>query len=99
MMIKALKNAVLAAIYIVLIASLMYYGQPFVGKDDSVIMPIAMLSLFTLSAAVMGYFFLYQPIQLYFSNDKKGAFKLFVQTVGIFAIITVILFAIMFIAF
>lgn len=95
-MIKALRNAVLAAAYISAVASLMFYGQRFAGEGpDSVIIPIAMISLFTLSAAVMGYLFFYQPAEHYFSGDKKGAFKLFVQTVGFFAIITVIIFAVM----
>ena len=99
MMIKALKNSVLAAAYIALVACLIFYGQGFVGPGDSVIMPIAMLSLFTLSAAVMGYLFLYQPAELYFSNNKKSAVTLFLQTVGFFAVITALIFTGLFIAF
>jgi hypothetical protein len=99
MMLKALKNALLASGYITVVASVLYFGEQFIGPDDSVLMPIAMLSLFTLSAAVMGYLFLYCPAELYFSNNKKGAAKLFAQTVGFFAIITALLLAGVFIIF
>lgn len=53
----------------------------------SLITPILFLSLFTLSAAVMGYLFCYQPLRLYLDGKKEKAVKLFLQTVGIFAII------------
>jgi hypothetical protein len=59
---------------------------------------IALISLFTLSAAVMGYLFCYQPAQLYFEGKKKDAVRLFLQTVAVFALITVILFGLLFIA-
>jgi hypothetical protein len=89
---KALRNALLAVAYICGVATIMFYFERFAGPDDSVILPIAMLCLFTLSAAVMGYLFFYQPAELYFANNKKGAFKLFIQTVAIFATVTALIF-------
>ncbi len=53
------------------------------------IMPVMVISLFTLSAAVMGYIFLYQPIRMYFDNKKEEAVSLFLKTVGSFGAITV----------
>jgi hypothetical protein len=92
MMKKALRNALLAVLYICGVATLMFYGGELIGPEDSVIMPIAMLCLLTLSAAVMGYLFFYQPAELYFANNKKGALKLFLQTLAIFAGVTVVVF-------
>ena len=46
-----------AVIYISLVASFLYYVPKSVGSVDSVVIPIAMLSLFVLSAAVMGFLF------------------------------------------
>ena len=80
------KNAIAAIVYIVLVASLMFYGPEAVDAEDSVLAPIAMLSLFVLSAAVMGYIFCFQPIQMYLDGEKKEAAKLFVQTVIYFAV-------------
>ena len=91
-----LVNSFVAIIYIVLIASVMFYGTKNVGPSDSIIAPIAVVSLFTLSAAVMGYLFCYQPAQLYFDDKKKQAVTLFLQTVGIFGGITAVVLMLLF---
>ncbi|MBI2019973.1 hypothetical protein HYS94_00955 [Candidatus Daviesbacteria bacterium] len=83
-----LINAFLAVLYIVVVASVMFYGTKNAPRVESVIIPIAMISLFTLSAAVMGYLFLSQPLQLYLDGKKKEAVNLFLQTLAIFAGIT-----------
>jgi hypothetical protein len=85
---KAFINALLAELYIVIVVSVMNYGQATVKPADTIFIPIAMLSLFVLSAAVMGYLFLSQPIQLCLDGEKKHAVNLFLSTVIIFAIIT-----------
>ncbi len=82
-------NALGAELYICLVASVMYYGTKHTGPANSIIVPIAILSLFTLSAAVMGYLFLFQPLRLYLDGEKQRAITLFLQTVAIFAGITV----------
>jgi hypothetical protein len=46
------------------------------------------VSLFTLSAAVMGYLFLYQPLLLLIDGHKKSAVNLFLQTVAVFGAVT-----------
>ncbi len=81
-------NAGAAAVYIVAIASLMQFLTKFAPPKDSLLAPIAVLSLFTLSAGVMGYLFLSEPIQMYLANEKKKAVSLFVQTLFVFAGIT-----------
>ncbi|MFO0703869.1 MAG: hypothetical protein U0525_04050 [Patescibacteria group bacterium] len=85
-----IKNALAALGYIIVISVSMYYVGHFAPKQDTVIMPIAFLSLFTLSAAVMAYIFGYEPAQLYFDGKKKQGLDLFLKTVGIFAILTII---------
>lgn len=92
-----LQNALGALLYIVIVASFMFYGSQWVQTgDDSVIAPIAAMSIFTLSAAVMGYFFLYQPAELYFGGKKQEGVKLFMQTVMWFGAITVVCVGLMF---
>lgn len=85
-------NAISAFIYIVLVVLLMNFVSKVGDPSGAIVAPIMMISLFTLSAAVMAYIFLYQPIMLYLDNKKEKAVKLFVQTVGIFASLTLIPF-------
>ncbi|KKP94691.1 MAG: hypothetical protein US77_C0016G0010 [Microgenomates group bacterium GW2011_GWC1_38_14] len=82
-----LLNALGALLYIIVVSVVMFYGSSQV-KGTSVIGPIAVLSLFTLSAAVMGYVFCYQPLQLFLAGKKKEAVDLFLKTVGIFGALT-----------
>ena len=84
-------NALAAISYIVLVASLIYNAQFFVGVEKGIIIPIAFLSLFVFSAAVMGFIFLYQPLQLLLEGQKNEAVTLFLKTVATFAGITIVL--------
>jgi hypothetical protein len=93
---KPILNALAASAYIICVALVMNLGTKFAPKNDSLLAPIAIISLFTLSAAVMGYLFGYTPIQLYFDGKKKEAAKLFLQTVYVFAIFTVIALVLLF---
>lgn len=81
-------NALAASLYIILIASFMFFAMNHTGPDNSVVVPVVVLSLFTFSAAAMGYIFLAQPLQLYLDGKKKEAVKLFIQTLAIFGGIT-----------
>src|SRR3989344_3311874 len=84
-------NALAAVLYITFVACVMFYGVEKKVPNNSILVPIAVLSLFTLSAAVMGYIFLYQPIQLYFDGKKKQAINLVLLTIAVFAGITAVI--------
>lgn len=89
-------NAFCALAYIVLIGVVMnYLTHTQNHKPDTFIAPVAILSLFTLSAGLMGYLFLYQPVQLYLDGKKKEATSLFVKTLLIFAAITAVIFVLL----
>lgn len=90
-----LYNAVLAEGYICLVAFIMFYGGQFVGEEDSLIMPMAMLSLLVLSVSVMGYLFFYTPLALFLEGKKEDAVHVLLKTIGYFAVITVTIFSIM----
>ncbi|MEK7187602.1 MAG: hypothetical protein AAB691_01990 [Patescibacteria group bacterium] len=86
-----LLSALAASVYIILVVTMVSFL--FGEKDpDSPFTPVAMLSLFTLSAAVMGYLFILQPAELYLSGKKKEGVTLFLQTVASFAVITIVFF-------
>lgn len=89
---KPFINALLAELYIVAIVSIIQYGFASSDAPETILAPIMMLSLFVLSAAVMGYLFLLQPIQLYLDGKKKEAIAFFTQTLATFAGITALTF-------
>ncbi len=88
-----LFHAAAAAAYIGLISLFFYYGSSLFGPDDNVLMPMAMLSLFVLSAAIMGYLFLYRPVLMYLEGNKAAALSFFFKTIGLFAVTTLVVFA------
>lgn len=82
-------NALAASAYITVLVSVLSNAPKMNIPEDGVLIPIAMLSLFVLSAAVMGYLFIYQPLRLFFENKQQEAVRLFLLTVASFAGITV----------
>lgn len=92
-----LINALGASGYIVLVVTIMtFVSQTQKNKPDTFFAPITFLSLLTLSVVVMTYLFFYQPLQLFIEGKKKQAVNLFVQTVGIFAALTVVVLILLF---
>lgn len=90
-------NALSASAYIVFVVTVMtLVTQPLKNKPDTFFAPIAVLSMLTLSVAVMAFLFFYQPLQLFIDGKKKEAVNLFVKTVGVFAIITAVALALLF---
>ncbi|MHC1716283.1 MAG: hypothetical protein AB9915_00075 [Candidatus Dojkabacteria bacterium] len=87
-------NAFAALIYIVLIVLAMNLLSSTEINEGiaSFVMPIMIVSLFTLSAAVMGYVFCYQPLRLFLEGKKEEAVKLFVKTVLTFGSVTLVFF-------
>ncbi|HUC01772.1 MAG TPA: hypothetical protein VMA75_02620 [Candidatus Paceibacterota bacterium] len=91
-------NALIAVLYIVLIVLLINYGPILVRqKPDTILAPIAMLSLLVLSAGFMAYDFFFQPVQMYIEGKKREAAQFFMKTLGVFAVITAVIVAIAFI--
>lgn len=83
-------NALVAFGYIVLVVGVIWTGSQYAPKEDNILMPMAAISLFTLSAAVMGYTFGFQPALLFFDNERKQGVELFLKTVGVFSVITIL---------
>jgi len=85
-------NAFSASAYILLIAGTLDLVSRTQGsKPDTFFAPVAFLSLFTLSAAIMAYLFFYQPFQLFIDGKRKEAATLFLQTIGAFGAITIVI--------
>ncbi len=83
---KPFLHACGAALYIVAIVLIAQaVGTVLKNLQDTIVIPMTMLSLFVLSAAVMGYLFLAEPLSLLMENRKKDAIVFFGKTVGFFA--------------
>ena len=91
-------NAALAALYIVLIVFTIQSITSLEYLHSTLFIPIAMLSLFVLSAAVMGFLFTYKPFQLHFDDRKQEALRFFATTVLTFAGLILIFISYLFFA-
>jgi hypothetical protein len=95
---QGILNSVIAVVYISCIASLLNNGEKVFGDGKSVLIPIFMLSLLVLSAAIMGLLIFGRPVMLYLDGLKKEAVKLLFYTIGGLFLITLV-FSIFLIAF
>ncbi len=90
-------NALCASGYILLVVTVMtFISQTQSDKPDTFLAPIVALSMLTLSVAVMGYLFFYQPLVLFIAGKKNEGIELFVKTVAIFAGITLLFLVLLF---
>ena len=92
---KPFFYALSAVLYIVIIILCGNALSPFI-PEETILIPMAMLSLFVLSTAIMGFLFLSEPLILYIENKKREAILFFAKTVGIFACFIVIFLALLF---
>ena len=75
-----------AALYIIVIVFVVQtVGSLLESQNGTIIIPMTMLSLFVLSAAVMGFLFLSEPLYLLMENKKQEAVVFFAKVVGFFA--------------
>lgn len=82
-------NALFAIAYIIVLITLVFFAPSVVmGQKESIFIPMGMLGLLVLSVALMAYLFFYQPVLMLIEGEREKAVKLFLQTVGIFAVAT-----------
>lgn len=91
-----LVNALAASLYIVGVVSFINFLQVLGDEPETILIPMAMLSLLVLSVAVMAFLFFFQPIQLYLDGERKQAASLFLKTLASFAVITALIFTTLF---
>ncbi len=82
-------NALFAIAYImVLITTIFFAPKAILGPNESIFVPMGMLALLVLSVALMAYLFFYQPVLMLIEGERTQAIKLFLHTVGVFAVAT-----------
>ena len=84
-------NAAASAAYIGAVALFMQFIES-IRHDtpDTLLDGMGFISLFVFSAAVMAFLFFYQPALRLIENKKTEAVSYFVQTLGIFGVITIV---------
>jgi len=83
---KPFLHALMAMAYIVVIVFVVQAVASLLkDQNGTIIIPMIMLSLFVLSAAVMGYLFLSESVYLLIENRKREAIIFFGKVVGFFA--------------
>ncbi len=90
---RALANAIITAIYVVLIGSFIYFGEKIFGEAPNILIPIVMLMLLVFSVALTGFLIFGKPVMLYLDNKKKEAISLLGYTLGFLFAITLIVFS------
>lgn len=88
-----LYNALLAIGYIALVVSVLFFGSAIAGEPDNILMPMGMLAVFVLSAAMMAFIFFYRPVIMLLDGKRDEAVKLFLTTVAYFAGFTILVVA------
>ncbi|MBX4212272.1 hypothetical protein KW787_02340 [Candidatus Pacearchaeota archaeon] len=90
---RAFIDALGTTVYIILVASFVFYLQRFSSKPDhTLLIPIAMLLLFVCSAAITGFLVLGKPVMLYMDGKKRESILLLSYTLGILFLITIVSF-------
>ncbi len=85
-------NAFMALGYIALIILIINKTSSIAANAPDVLLaPVTMLSLFVLSALVMGILFVYEPLRLFLENQKQQSLSFLIKTVGTFACFVIIL--------
>lgn len=94
--VQTLLHSVGVLIYITFVAFLMSNGNLLFGNiDNTIVGPVAMLMLFTLSAAIVGLLVFGRPVMLYLDGKKKDAMNFAGATVGYLFIEALIIFIIL----
>lgn len=89
-------DALGTAVYIVLVASLIYsLSHSGFQAGNDLIVPIFMLLLFVFSAAFTGSLVFGRPVMLYLDGKKKEALTLVFWTLGILLVLTIIAFLVL----
>ncbi|OHA17737.1 MAG: hypothetical protein A2664_03950 [Candidatus Taylorbacteria bacterium RIFCSPHIGHO2_01_FULL_46_22b] len=88
-------NALFAISYIVVLVTTVFNASNFLEGvvSETIFLPMSFLAVFVLSVALMAYLFFYQPVIMFLDGHREEGVKLFLKTVGAFAVATVLVIA------
>lgn len=90
-------NALFAILYIVVLVTAVNVAATHLQMmPDNLFMPMSVLATLVLSVALMAYVFFYQPVMLFLDGHREEGVKLFLKSVGFFAVATAIVLLVAF---
>lgn len=92
-----LIQAIGVTVYCGLVGFVMYNGNDIFGKMDSILGPITVLVMLSVSALICGLLVFKKPYELFFDGKKKEALNVVVYTAVSLFTILLILFGVMFV--
>ena len=92
---QGLLHAALALAYITLIGTVVSNNEHRFDSLPKIFIPIYVLSMLVVSAAVMGMLIFGKPVMLYIDGKKREAITLVISTIGSLAALTVLFLAIL----
>ncbi|MFH1509442.1 MAG: hypothetical protein ABIE68_04725 [bacterium] len=87
---QSLLHALGVALYIFLIAQIMFSMESVMGKIDDSWGFMIMVMIFTVSAAITGSLVVFRPVYLYMEGQKKEGVQFLLYTIGWLFLITLI---------
>jgi len=90
---NAIINAGATAVYVIGIATLLFRAERIFGPNsvkETILVPIAILLLLVISAAVTGLLVFGKSAMWYLDGKKKEAMSLFVCTIGFLVVVVII---------
>jgi hypothetical protein len=96
MNLKPFHHALLAELYIAGVVAALFYGSALFGPQNTLLIPVGVLSLLVLSVSAMAFLFFARPLVYLIGGDPKAAMGFFLKTWGCFAVLTALVFVGMF---
>ncbi len=94
-LIRGLCQALVAAVYVFVVANIMSGGEKLFDSIPPIFGPFVILLLFVISAAVMGILIFGKPVLIYLEKGKKEATSLLLATIGWLVVIMILTFVIL----
>lgn len=82
-------------VYVTLVALLMHNGDKIFGTTDTVFTVIAVLMLFTVSAAIVGSLIFARPLLMALNGKKKEALQFAIYTIAFLVLEAIVFFVVL----
>lgn len=82
LLLKTFRNVSGAAVYIFLVSQVMSHGEKWFGREDNAFTPVAVLLLFSLSAATVGGLVFGESVLMIFQKKYTEAVKAAIYSVS-----------------
>jgi len=92
---RSLLHSLCVVVYVAFVAMIMQNGDRLFGKEDTVLVVMAILLLFCVSAAVVGSLVFGYPVVLFLNGQKKEGIAMALSTIGWLAVEMVVVFGVL----